>query len=429
MLAPDRALGRVVEHQRRQSVERRREARLDRLPRLELVPQGSEARGLVVGQQAEQPGGRRLLALRLVLLAHLVVDERVPGVDLDDVVHDDQLQHAPHVDRLGRVLGQHHGHEAEVPGVLRRPLPPRSVRQGAAPLDLLEPIHLEDECELGVEPVAVPRGLGDGRIRRHPVTSGRGSAGRDDRGGRRARPARPARRASRARGRVAPGRQARGEARALVGQPHGHEVVGPVTVGRIAGTADVDEVDLDLEPPPTRAARTAAARDPERSRVRFGHAVGRHVGPGRVDGGGRRRRRRRPARRPERSAPASMAPDRSAAPPGYWSTTSPARAPRVRSRWLSALRATWVSRWPMLQPGSRLGARASSSVRPVITSSKRAWASATRAMSAIGPGSGRSSSVIRRTLLPGRSRPVWGFGPRIPVPFRLRNGHSDHALK
>ena len=49
---------------------------------------------------------------------------------------------------------------------------------------------------------------------------------------------------------------------------------------------------------------------------------------------------------------------RCSSPPGYWSRSSPRAAPSSRHTTLSALRAMWVSTWPTLQPGSRLGRRA-----------------------------------------------------------------------
>ncbi len=224
------------------------------------------------------------------------------------------------------------------------------------------------------------------------------------------------------------GRQPGPETRPLMWQPHRDEVVRPFAVGRVARTADVDDVDLDLEPTPTGQLGQRAPATREIARVRFGQAAD-GTSDQAASTAADDERTSSTSSDAGRSAPASMAPDRAAAPPGYWSTTWPARAPRVRSRWLSALRATWVSRCPTLQPGSRLGERASSSVRPATRSSRRAWASATRAMSALGPAAGCSASVIRRTLLRRATSAVWGFGPRTRVPSSLRNGHSDHAVK
>ena len=64
VLPPHRAFGRVVQHQRGQSVERRRKPRLARLAGLELVPERPEPIGLVDGQQAEDPVRGRLFAAR-----------------------------------------------------------------------------------------------------------------------------------------------------------------------------------------------------------------------------------------------------------------------------------------------------------------------------------------------------------------------------
>jgi len=74
------------------------------------------------------------------------------------------------------------------------------------------------------------------------------------------------------------------------------------------------------------------------------------------------------------SPPASISARRCSRPPGYWSRTSPRAAPSRRHTTLSALRATCVSTCPTLQPSSRLGARACSSLRPSSAASSARWA-------------------------------------------------------
>jgi hypothetical protein len=81
------------------------------------------------------------------------VQERVAGVDLDQVVHDHQLEHVPDVDLLVRVLGQDQRHQRQMPGVLGVVLPPVGGGQRRAPQHGLEPVGLDQEAQLLPEPV------------------------------------------------------------------------------------------------------------------------------------------------------------------------------------------------------------------------------------------------------------------------------------
>ena len=85
---------------------------------------------------------------RLVCARGLVVDERVAGVDLDQIVHDQHLQHTEQIDGLRGVLGEHHRHQRQVPRVFGRVLASRSVGEPAPAFDALEPIGVEHELEL-----------------------------------------------------------------------------------------------------------------------------------------------------------------------------------------------------------------------------------------------------------------------------------------
>ena len=93
----------MVEQEPGEAVDRPGEAGLGARPVLEVVPHRAELGGLVGGQQAVDPLGRRLLAGLLRGPAGLVVDVRVAGVDLDEVVEHHHPHHRGHVDRLGRV--------------------------------------------------------------------------------------------------------------------------------------------------------------------------------------------------------------------------------------------------------------------------------------------------------------------------------------
>ena len=94
------------------------------------------------------------------------------------------------------------------------------------------------------------------------------------------------------------------------------------------------------------APRCPRGRIPRR-RGEFGHDP--------LDGVRASAARRAPARPPVGRRPPRCRRARCSRPPGYWSRSSPRAAPSSRHTTLSALRAMWVSTWPTVQPGSRLG--------------------------------------------------------------------------
>jgi len=109
-----------------------------------------------------QPGRREVMGrtynrlLRLAALRGLVgVHVEVPGVDLDQIVQHDHGAHFGQVGPGRSMLAEHQRHQGQVPGVLRRVLPPRAVVQRAAPQHALEPVGLEHETELAVQGVHV----------------------------------------------------------------------------------------------------------------------------------------------------------------------------------------------------------------------------------------------------------------------------------
>ena len=127
VLAPRAAARQPVQKHRLQPVDRLREAGLRRRLGLELVPHGPQAGALVEWQHSEDPLGRELLAGFLIGptgLVHGRVDERVAGIDLDEVVHEQHLDDAADIDRFVRVLGQHDGRQREMPRMLGRVLLP-----------------------------------------------------------------------------------------------------------------------------------------------------------------------------------------------------------------------------------------------------------------------------------------------------------------
>ena len=136
-----------------QPVDGPREPGLGRLPRLEFVPECPEFLRLVRRQKPEYPIGGDLLAGFLIGQRGCVIDERVAGIDLDDVVDQQHLQHARQVDGLVGMLRKHHGHQRELPAVLGVVFAPGSVEERRAAEHLLERLDLQDEQELRPQPL------------------------------------------------------------------------------------------------------------------------------------------------------------------------------------------------------------------------------------------------------------------------------------
>ena len=150
MLAPAAAVVGVVQQHGLEAVEGAGEPGVGRLAGLELLPQGPQLAALL-GRQEAVTAGRRRPASRSDLRGQpgLVVDEGVAGVDLDEVVEQQHREDAGEVDRLVGVLGQDEGEQRQVPGVLGGVLPPLTADDGGAPLDLLQPVGLEQEGRSG----------------------------------------------------------------------------------------------------------------------------------------------------------------------------------------------------------------------------------------------------------------------------------------
>jgi hypothetical protein len=82
-----------------------------------------------------------------------VVRERVAGIDLDDVMNQQHLHDAEHVDRRVAVLGKGHDEQAQRPGVLGVVFRSATVCVEGLPDDVFEPIALDEEGDLASEPL------------------------------------------------------------------------------------------------------------------------------------------------------------------------------------------------------------------------------------------------------------------------------------
>ena len=84
--------------------------------------------------------------------ARRVVGKRVAGVDLDEVVHDEHLQHAQHIEgRMIGVLGEDDDTQAEMPGVLGVVFRPPAPGGDCLAEDVLELVDLSDELDLAAQ--------------------------------------------------------------------------------------------------------------------------------------------------------------------------------------------------------------------------------------------------------------------------------------
>ena len=106
VFAPRAALRVVVAQQRLGPVDGSGETGLGRLLRLELFPKRAHLLCLIVWQQAEDAVGGPFFAVTFANLRRRVVDKGVACVDLDDVVHEDHLEHTQEIHRFVGILSR-----------------------------------------------------------------------------------------------------------------------------------------------------------------------------------------------------------------------------------------------------------------------------------------------------------------------------------
>jgi hypothetical protein len=120
---------------------------LRRARRLELVPPAAEQRPEIGGQHREQACRRRHLACALVAPGDRIVRVGVAGVDLDQVVNEDQFEHVPKLHLERQLPLEQEREQAHVPGVLGVALKPALIPERDGPRDRLEPIDRRKEVE------------------------------------------------------------------------------------------------------------------------------------------------------------------------------------------------------------------------------------------------------------------------------------------
>ncbi|BDB28333.1 hypothetical protein CTP10_R57440 [Cupriavidus sp. P-10] len=90
--------------QRLEAVQRFGELCIVALRRFEFGPKTAKLQGLRIRQQRKDPLRRQLLPLRLADLHRGIMERRIAGIDLHDIVEEQHLHDADHVDGRCRML-------------------------------------------------------------------------------------------------------------------------------------------------------------------------------------------------------------------------------------------------------------------------------------------------------------------------------------
>jgi hypothetical protein len=84
-----------------------------------------------------------------------VIRERVAGVDLHEVMDDNEREHAAKIDIRRHMLGERQGGKREVPRMFRRVLEARVVGEWRAPDDRFQLVGFEKERDLLCETIRI----------------------------------------------------------------------------------------------------------------------------------------------------------------------------------------------------------------------------------------------------------------------------------
>src|SRR5262249_51660857 len=133
---------------RYETIERGSESRLDRLFGLELIPQGAEFLSLVGRKQSKQPIRCGAFALCLVERTCCIVEIRITGVDLDNIVDENQLDHVRDIDRLIRIFAKNHRGQRKMPAVFGCIFGSVGMEKVGAPQDGFQFVDLEQKVDL-----------------------------------------------------------------------------------------------------------------------------------------------------------------------------------------------------------------------------------------------------------------------------------------
>jgi hypothetical protein len=99
-------------------------------------------------EEGQTPVGGDGFARVLVGEAGGVVGKRVAGIDLDEIVDDQHLQHPQDIHRYIAVLGENDGEQAERPGMFGIVLAPKAAGIDRLPQHLFQAIAFDEEHNL-----------------------------------------------------------------------------------------------------------------------------------------------------------------------------------------------------------------------------------------------------------------------------------------
>lgn len=88
-----------VMEQRLEAIQRFGEFRIVALRRFELGPKIAKLGGLRIRQQRKNPLRRQMFPFRLTGMHRRIMERRIAGIDLYDIVEEEHLHDADHVDR------------------------------------------------------------------------------------------------------------------------------------------------------------------------------------------------------------------------------------------------------------------------------------------------------------------------------------------
>ena len=148
MGSPAAATGVGIEQERLEAIERIRKTGFGRLARFKLIPERTEDRPLIRGQHAKEPIRRRALTFIFRRVCCGIVREGITGIDLNQIVDDDQLKHSSDVHSRRRILTERQRGEREVPGMLRGIFNARIVGERRSSKNGFQSIGLDQEREL-----------------------------------------------------------------------------------------------------------------------------------------------------------------------------------------------------------------------------------------------------------------------------------------
>lgn len=145
---PAAAIGLQIGDQRLYAVDGFGEDGVVGLGGFKLFPEGAVVVALVGGQDAKDAVRSFLFLDGLNSRIGAAVDGGIACVNLDDVVQEDHLDHAPDVDGAYRMFSQRQSIKGDVPAMFGGVFAARGIAKGGGALDGLQPVGLGQKGQL-----------------------------------------------------------------------------------------------------------------------------------------------------------------------------------------------------------------------------------------------------------------------------------------